>query len=233
MKAFLRSLLRWRGFDIFRRNRVKPEPWPEPPNPFSPEQTPKVFEFLDDALVTSLVASDANNDKQLDWCLAITGSIITAVIVSVILHPASQHPPFLSGFTRIFLFVLLLSTLLGVWAKVSMTGNKPDVVSLRSPALEKLLESFRPQGSPFNLDLLTAQAKYLSFHLARLQGKVYTNQPRNTEALTTLLSIGGERASATYSKAVRFKANLINVQLCLAIIGVTAITMGIVCRLRI
>jgi hypothetical protein len=135
----------WRWFEIFRRNKVEPVPLPEPPNPFTPEQTPAVYQFLDDLLVTTLIDVDANNDKQMDWCLAITGSIITAVIVAAVLHPASQHSPLLSGLARIFLSVLLLSTLFGVRAKVSMTGDKPDVVSRRSAELEKMLEPLRPK----------------------------------------------------------------------------------------
>jgi hypothetical protein len=83
---WLRRLRQW-----YQQKRIKSPPLPEPSSPFSPEHTTILEDILDDVLINSLVAIDENNDKQLDWCLAITGSIITAVIIAVSLHPASQH----------------------------------------------------------------------------------------------------------------------------------------------
>jgi hypothetical protein len=224
---------------MFLKKRVTPDPLPEPPNPFNPEQTAMFGQILDDALVTTMVAVDANNEKQMDWCLTITGSIITAVIIAVFLHPA-----FLPGFTRIFLCVLLLSAGFGLWAKMLMTGDKPEVVSLRSPQIEEMLKKIRPQTSNISslpleeqkrvAEEILKQFDYIQFNWLRMLGKVYTVQQRNSDVQSWLVSPGTrERDSVKFRKTVEFKAFLINVQLSLAVLAVLAIVLGIICRIRV
>jgi hypothetical protein len=116
----------------------------------------------------------------MEWCLAITGSIVTAVIIAVFLHPA-----FLPGFTRVFLCVLLSSAGFGLWAKFLMAGDKPEIVSLRSPQIEELLQKIRPKISNFtSLSALMEERKrvgnetikqmgYIQFKWFQMLGKVY------------------------------------------------------------
>lgn len=229
------------SFNMFRRKRIATVPFPEPPNPFSREQTAILDQIMDDALVINLIAVDANNEKQMEWCLAITGSIVTAVIIAVFLHPA-----FLPGFTRVFLCVLLLSAGFGLWAKFLMAGDKPEIVSLRSPQLEELLQKIRPKISNFaSLSALMEERKrvgnetikqmgYIQFKWFQMLGKVYTVQQRNSDVLSWLCFPGArERDSVRFRKTVLFKAFLINVQLSLAILSIVAITLGIICRIRV
>jgi hypothetical protein len=174
-----RKLRQW-----YQQKRTHSPPLAEPSNPFSADQTATLEEILDDVMISSLVALNDNNDKQLDWCLAMTGSIITAVIIAVSLHPASQHPPLLPALTRGALFVLLLSSGFGVWAKLLLPGDKPFSASFRSPQLEQLLQRIRPQVKDLSNPTVNEQIdrvgeikklEYIQFRRHQLEGKVYTN----------------------------------------------------------
>lgn len=230
---------------MLRQKKTKSPPFPEPANPFDPEQTANFNQILDDYLITTMVALDKSNDKQMDWCLAITGSILTAVIIAVSLHPTSPHTSLLPWYTRLFLGVLLLSTAFGAWAKLLMPGDKPEVASSRPQKLEEMLDQIRLKGPAFSSlspdekskrrDEMLPLFDYVQFHVYKIKGRIYTYEQRNRDAAAIFLPFTGERerASVVFRKKVQFKANLINIQLIFAFLGVGAIIVCIIFRIRI
>jgi hypothetical protein len=230
---------------LFRRIRTKSPPFPEPENPFDPEQTEIFHQILHDNLITTMVALDENNNKQMDWCLAITGSILTAVIIAVSLHPTSPHAPLLPWYTRVFLGVLLLSSAFGAWAKLLMPGDKPEVVSSRPQKLEEMLERIRFKGPPFNTlspvekstrrEEIRPYFDYMQFHVYKTKGRPYTYLQHNLELAAFFFPFiqQQEPISIVFRKKVQFKSRLINIQLTLAFLGIGAIILCLICRIRI
>ena len=81
---------------------------------------------------------------------------------------------------------------------------------------------------------MVKRLEYIQFRRYQLEGKVYTQLQRNRDVFTTFLFPSAEdRALVRFRKKVQFKAHLINVQLILAMLGITMITLGIIFRIRI
>jgi hypothetical protein len=191
---------------------------------------------MDDNLVSTMSALDANNDKQLEWCLTSTGSVLTAIIIAICVHPTP-----LPLMVRIFVLLLLVSSGFGVRAKLLLSGDKPSTVSTQSPQLEKLLESVRPKQDFSKLSekeqveergKLIKQMEYAQFHWFKRLGRIYTWKDRNADVTSTFLFRNlRERDSVKFRKAVQLKAKLINAQLVIAFLGFVPITVVIILNL--
>lgn len=190
---------------------------------------------MDDLLVSSMSAEDANNDKQLEWCLTGTGSVLTAIIIAVCVHPTP-----LPLTVRIFVFLLLVSSIFGVWAKLLLPGDRPSTVSTQSSQLEALLEKVRPKNPDISHLSEQEQSKERGKWIAQLEysqfvwykkmlGRTYTWSQRNADVVSTFVFQDlRERESIKFRKAVQLKAKLINLQLATAFLGFVPITLAII-----
>jgi hypothetical protein len=73
---------------MFWKAKSKGDPLPEPPSALTEENTVRLFEVMDEALVTTHIKRDEANTKEMEWCLASTVGILTGASAILTFHPA-------------------------------------------------------------------------------------------------------------------------------------------------
>jgi hypothetical protein len=212
---------------MFWKAKPKGEPLPEPPNPLTEENTVRLFEVMDDALVTAYIKRDEANTKEMEWYLASTVGILTGAIATLIFHPAP-----LPGSVRFFIAMLALSTAAGIRAKV-MNMDPPETISQRSDALEQFIAPLRPPSAtrPKSLTLEGIQEaqktetyyrqfmEYCQYHWYAFLGKTYTKEDAQADLALRAGKPIRQRDSQHFAVKVRRKALWIKVQWVLAGLG--------------